>query len=445
MKPNFILFFRRHSNLFAKFALVMLLVAFAFPPLVEASGSLTNVKDTLTNDRPSVATAITVGVSANDTSVTVASTLGIAQGDTITFCGAQASCGTTENRIVSSVNSLTQLSLTVGTTNPYTTSGYVYLKTTSRHTVTFTTRSTVNAGSFVLTIAGSSSANTTTPASTGFVFNGISTTTDISVSGFTAATTATSTASNNLIFTFTYTGSLASNTAVTLTVGNTANLLNPTKVAGSGTADTFSFQVDQKDNGNNVIDTTSGKVGTIEAVGVSATVAPSLTFSINAVTAATSVTAHATSFSTTATSVPFGTLNVNASSTGAQYIHIDTNSNSGYAVTVQQDGSLRKSNGTTIVDFSSAAAAENDGTVGFGYALHNKSSTSGLTLPFNYNDSSRKFNSIGFSSTSPVTMMSNTGPASGDEVYVDYYLKVNAAQAQGTYQNLITYIATAIY
>jgi hypothetical protein len=41
--------------------------------------------------------------------------------------------------------------------------------------------------------------------------------------------------------------------------------------------------------------------------------------------------------------------------------------------------------------------------------------------------------------------MSNNSPASGDETYVAYRVRVSATQAQGTYQNLITFIATATY
>ena len=68
-----------------------------------------------------------------------------------------------------------------------------------------------------------------------------------------------------------------------------------------------------------------------------------------------------------------------------------------------------------------------------------------MSLPFLYNDAGAKFKSAGFNSSTPITVMSNTAPANGDEVYVDYYVKVNAQQSQGTYQNVVTYIATAIY
>jgi len=233
---------------------------------------------------------------------------------------------------------------------------------------------------------------------------------------------------------------VASNTAITLTIGNTTNLLNPTKTATSGTADTFSFQVDQKDNGGNVVDTTSGKVGTIESVSVSATVAPALTFTINPV-AVSNVIGYNFDQASTATTVPFGTLAINASTTVAQFINVATNSNSGYAVTAQEDTSFQKSNGTAIVDFNSAVTQDNEAATGFGYSLKNKVGTDAAFQ----NTDVGTFDGRGFSSTTPFTIMSNGSPVNGNQVYVLYRVKVSATQAQGTYQNKITYTATASY
>jgi hypothetical protein len=439
-KINILSAFHRHLKPITKITLFSLLTAILIIPGSEAgaAGSLTTVKDTLLNDRPSTASTISSNITAGDTTINISSTAGVNQGDTITICN--ATCSTTETKVVSGVLNGTQLSLTIGATNTYAT-GNVYDKITSKHTITFTTRTPVSNGKFVISIPAT---NTTTPTSASFGLNNITvaTSTEYTLTGFSATTLATSTSASNVLFTFNFTGSVASNTAISIAMGNTNPLLNPTKSASQGTADTYSVVVTEQDSGGSPIDTTTANVGTIEAVGVSASVTPSLNFTINGVTSGASVTAHNTVITSTATSVPFGSLTVNASSTIAQYVHVDTNSNSGYAVTVQQDGSLRKSNGTTIVDFSTTAA-ENDGSVGFGYALHSK--LGAPTLPFNYNDAGAKFKAAGFSSSTPVTIMSNSAPTSGDEVYVDYYTKVNSSQAQGNYQNLITYIATAIY
>ena len=252
------------------------------------------------------------------------------------------------------------------------------------------------------------------------------------MAGFTASSTvATSTASNNLIITVPFTGStINAGTNATITLGSVNFLLNPTKTAAQGTADTWNVELDEDDSGSNIIDSTVGKVATIESVAVSATVAPSIA-GIN------------TTVGTTATTVPFGTLTLNTTTTAAQYIHVDTNSNSGYYVTAQEDGSLRKTNGQIITDLGTSTPAENQGVIGFGFALQNKNNNAATFL---YNGSSRIFNSIGFNtSTTPYTIMSNTGPATADEVYVDYYVRISSTQPQGTYQNLITFTATATY
>jgi hypothetical protein len=202
----------------------------------------------------------------------------------------------------------------------------------------------------------------------------------------------------------------------------------------------MAVQIDETDNGGSVIDTTQTKVATIESVTVSATVTPSLNFTINA-TSTGAIAGTTADVASTATTVPFGNLTVNVNRTVAQYLHIDTNSNSGYVITAQSDGSLRKTNGTVIPDFSTTPA-DNNANNGFGYALQAKAGSP--TFPNVYNTSG-SFYSQGFSSSSAVTIMSNNAPANGDEGYVVYRVRTGASQAQGTYQDIITYIATATY
>lgn len=440
MQNNLFKLVLKHSASVSRLTISIILFVFlAFPFSIYAAGSLTSVKDTLDNSRPSVATGISSGITAGDTTINLTNTSGFNQGDSVVL----KEGATTETRIIASVVSSSKLALTLGATNSYTTSGFAYLKTTSKHTVNFTTRSTISSGKFVLYVPADATPNDQIPASGGFDFNLItnSTSSDISITGFTASTVATSTAASNLIWTFSYTGSLASNTAVSIVLGNsTTKLLSPTKTATGGTADTWTVTVEHQDGAASVVDTTSVKIGTIEAVAVSATVAPTLTFTINPVAASVSVAGVSTDAASTATTVPFSTLTASTNRTVAQYVHIDTNSNSGYIVTVQSDGQLRKTNGTVISDFNTTAA-DNNSNNGFGYALQHKAGTASV---FQYNDSGTFF-SKGFNSSSPVTIMSNGSPASGDETYIAYRVRISATQAQGTYQNLITFIATATY
>ena len=438
---NLIFFSIFHKKTLSKILMVILFgVLLTLPFSSVYAGSLTSVKDTLSTSRPSVFVSITGTVNIGDTAVPVTTTAGLMQGDNVTLC-ATNTCATTENKIIASIVSNTQIALTVGTTGAYTASSYVMFKALSKHTITVVPRSTVTNGKFIITMPGDGGI-TGIPGASGFDFNGIATTTNITLSPGTAGTVATSSPSSNVVITIPFTGTIASGTAQTIVIGVNTQLLNPSKTAAPGTADTMTVQVDETDNSSNVIDTTQTKVATIESVTVTATVVPSLNFTINAVAGSTSVAGATTDVASTATTVPFGNLTVNTNRTVAQYLHIDTNSNSGYVITAQSDGSLRKTNGTVITDFG-LTPAENNANNGFGYALQSKAGSP--TMAFNYNDSARTFNSSGFSSSSPITVMSNGAPATGDEGYVAYRVRTSATQAQGVYQSIITYIATATY
>ena len=440
MQFNVIKAAQKNSILFSKIVVAIFIFVFlSFPFNQIEAGSLTSIKDTLSTSRPSVYTAITGSVSAGDTAIPVTNTAGILQGDNVTLC-TTAACTTSEIRVVASIVSNTQLALTVGTTNPYTVSSFVIYKAISKHTITVVPRSTVTGGKFVVTLPGDATPNDSIPASGGFDFNKI-TTADVTLSPGTIGTVATSTPGGAVVFTIPFTGTIASGTAQTITIGNTNLLLSPTKTAAQGTADTFTVQVDETDSGTNVIDTTQARVATIESVTVSAVVVPSLNFTINAVAQSTTVAGVSTDVASTATTVPFGNLTVATNRTVAQYLHIDTNSNSGYIITAQSDGSLRKTNGTVITDFS-LTPADNVANSGFGYALQTKAGAP--TFPNQYNTSG-SFWSQGFNSSTPVTVMSNGAPANGDEGYVAYRVRTTASQAQGNYQNIITFIATATY
>jgi hypothetical protein len=444
MKPNFIGLAKHHQKRLSLGIIAVTLTIFAFGPLslktAQASGALTTVKDTLSTSRPSVSTTASA-ITSGDTTLTVGSTTGILAGDTITICTSAVSCAATETKVVSAIIDGTHLSLTAGTGASYGSTPGIFFKSTAIHTISFTTRSAVSGGKFIIYIPADATPNNAIPAASGFDFNSI-TLSDLSLTGGTAGTISTSTASSNLIFTIPFTGTIGATANATITIGSTLKLLSPIKSNSAGSADTYTVQVDETDSSSNVIDTTTVRVATIEPVTVSATVTPSLTFTINAVnaTSSTAIGGAALDATSTATTVPFGNLTAATNRTVAQYIHIDTNSNSGYIVTAQSDGQLRKTNGATIADFSTTAA-DNNAVSGFGYSLQDKTNTPSV---FHYNDSGTFF-SKGYSSSSPTTIMSNVAAASGDEAYVIYRVRVSATQAQGSYQNVITYVATAIY
>ncbi len=442
-KNNLITFFQKRAKAAAKYLVLILTVVFAFFPYnpVQA-GSLKTVKDTVSTSRPSVSTAIGSAITAGDTTINVASTAGIQASDSIKICN--SGCTTTENRVVTSVLSSTQLALTAGTTNSYAT-GTVYYKSTAVHTITFTTNSGVASGNFLVSFpADASTFNNALPDSTGFDFNSILTS-DVSMScgGCTVGTIATSSGSSLINFTIPFTTGVASNTPITITIGSTNKLLSPTKSAASGTADTWSVTITERDGSSNTIDSSSIRIATIESVAVTATVTPSLSFTINPVNSGTSVAGKSTDVTSTAVSVPFGTLTTGVAKHIAQYLAVYTNADSGYIVTAQEDGSMRKSTGTTIPDLS-ATPADNDANDGFGFSLANKTGTD-ATSNLVYNFGGATFQSRSFPTSTPVQIMSNSGAITTKEVYVVYRLRVPQTQPPGDYSNLVTYIATATY
>jgi hypothetical protein len=419
----------------SKILIVALLAVFLHPfGIVNAVGNFTLSKDTLSSSRPSISTTLSTAVTAGDTTLNLASTTNILQGDVLTLPQ-----GTTENVTVSSVTDATHVALTTAAANAHTISSAVYDKQTSKHTITFTTRSAVNAGSFLVTfpVAGSNQ-NDGIPDSTGFDFNSLATS-DVTLSGGTAGTIVITPASGTVSIPFT--GTIAASTAITITIGNTNKLLNPTKTAASGTADTWTVKTDEKD-AVGVVDTTSVQVGTIESVAVTVSVAPTLNFSIAAVASGqTAFSATNTNVTTTTTTVPYGTIPTATAEYAAQDLTVSTNAVGGYTVTGFESGPLSMSSGTTITDFSTTAA-DNNGNDGFGYSGRNLSGTD-CSVVFN---SSGTFFSSGFgTSTTPTSVMTNAGPVSGSQCRVIYRVRVPATQSPGSYQNVVSYIATGKY
>ncbi len=449
MSCNFFRIFQKHRVTLTQGVIFLMLAVLVFScfQTVEAAGSLTSVKDTLRTSRPSVGTTLPSGAGIGATTITTATngTNGIQPGDTVTFCTSAVSCATTETKVVSTVPNSTTLTLTVGLTNSYSANAGLFYKSTPVHTLSFTTHSTVAAGSFLISFPNAStSPNDGIPDSGGFDFNGftLSTTTNVVATGFTEGVVSTSSGSSLINILIPFTSSIASNTAITITLGSVAPLLSPTKTAAAGTADVWNVSIAEQDTVPNVIDNATVAIATIEAVQVTATVNPSLTFTIAGINSGqTAFSSTTTSVTTTSVTVPFGSLVAATHYYAAQLLTVGTNAASGYTVTGYQDGNLRKTNGTSIPSFSTTPV-DNIGTNGFGFTP--VSVAGSPTLPFTYNTSGL-FYSSGFGTSTPSTIFSNSGPASGDQVRVVYGLDVASNQAPGNYQNLVTYVATATF
>jgi len=283
-----------------------------------------------------------------------------------------------------------------------------------------------------------------------------------------------------------YSASAAPPTTITMTIGSGDDdaVINPVRVkAGSpanqletGQADTYSAIVRNIDNAHAVVDSTTVKIGVLEAVRVSATVVPSITFEIYGYTATTGNRCGQTiHIDTTAASVPFGEIATATFTNGAQRLVLKTNALSGGVVTAVANDQLGREGSTCTDKLTPVYAidpASNEhlciwdanisgmtqsttqawttitgstGT-GFGYSIENiDSAAPAFTHGGGTDFDARHFADAEFDQD-PVTIFgSNSLPTNSDSVYICYRIAADALTAAGDYYNYITYTATATF
>lgn len=462
-------------------------------PHVLNSANLTSAKDTLQSSRLSVnarvdATGTTVGSSivtiksSASAPANSISTVNLRAGDTVTI-------GTGSYTIVGIVDA------TRFTVTPVLASGDaddndpVYLKMKPQHVITFNTASAVSGGFFqVLIPADATTPNNGNPDDDGFDFGGGSidvTPTDTTGYTFIGATNA-ATASgatgctapaNYHCFEFHYTGAGGVGTAITLTIGNTSGTNTliapaPTSAHSTGYADSYPIFIKNFTNTSNpnsvsAIDQVQGRIALIEAVRVTASVDPTITFRLQGVAASASTCGITTDVATdTGTNapfiVPFGSMSLNTFKNAAHTLTVSTNASSGYAVTAVENDQLGKGGATTpfipdtLGDGGNASHTafddwDNASTNGFGYTIDNNDAAS---VPFEFstvtgNCTGSTYCAKQFAAVadveSPQTIFSSSTIANNEDVNVCYKLSVGATQANGDYENQVTYTATATF
>lgn len=253
-----------------------------------------------------------------------------------------------------------------------------------------------------------------------------------------------------------------------------SGIANPAPASGhtAGNADTYRIIIQNLDASDNVIDSTTVSVGVVEAVRVTAYVAPQLTFTISGIAASTSVCGAATSVATTATVVPLGELGISNFVTAAQNLLVSTNATNGYAVTAIANDQLGKdgqpcvgdptANANCIPDSPGDDAAmtnanaddwSNTATKGFAYTLENDDATS---IEFEYDstvdscagggDCYRQFADNEMQPAQPPRrLFYSSGVADSQDADVCYKAIISATQPAGFYENYVTYTATATF
>lgn len=220
--------------------------------------------------------------------------------------------------------------------------------TTAKHTVTFTNKTAIPAsGQIQILFPIGNTTNQASPSATGFSFNGLTNAANLTIGGGTC-TSWTVTAASGLVA-CTLTSAVNANTAITITIGSsTPVLINPTKTAALGTADTWMLTIKTLDGSNNVLDSDRTKIGTLENVLVQATVDPYLSVVVagmanganfNTVTGCASETTNS-GIASSATSVDLGSLGAANLSLSGQTITVTTNASFGYSITATSSGAL---------------------------------------------------------------------------------------------------------
>ncbi len=479
------------KGLFGYGLLVLCILGVLTHPTPLSSANLTSVKDTLQTSRLSVRARVdSTGTSAGSSRVKI-KTSASAPANTISTAPLRA-----------------QDSLTIGTgtytvvdiydadefdVSPVLASGDaddndpVYLKMRPQHVIQFTTASGIANGFFqVLLPADTVAPNDGNPDDEGYDFN---TTVDVaapsdvgSTFDFVAGVATPSGGSgctspaNYHCFEFHYSGSGGVGQAFTLTIGNTSGTNTPIAPATGtahteGVSDTYpvivkAFGAEANPNSATPIDTTTARVAHIESVRVTATVDPTISFTITGVAASQTRCGVATDVSTSTgvnapLIVPFGTMTLNTFKNAAHQLTVNSNAGSGYVVTASENDQLGKDgltspfipdslgNGGAMTESSSAEWTTS--TVnGFGYSLQNVDASS---LPFQYTTATgncsgaycaRQFADIA-GAESVQSIASSSTVANAEDFYVCYRLSIGATQAAGDYENQITYTATGTF
>lgn len=452
--------------------------------------ALTSVKDTLQSSRLSVHARVdSTGTAVGSSNVKVITSAGLdsasSQANTISTAnlkpGDSLTIGTGTYTVVGLATDGINFTVTpvllsgdADNTDP------IYLNIKPQHVVTFSTPTAVANGFFQVLLP----ADTTTPNNgladdAGYDFN---TTVDVVasdvgvynfVTGVATAAGATgcTAPADYHCFEVHYSGPGSIGQAISITIGNTNGTNTPISPATDtthteGTADSYpiivkNFAASANPNSASPIDSTRVQVAHIESVRVTATVNPSIDFTIAGVASGVSRCGATTDVTTTALSVPFGTMGLNTFKNLAQQLTVSTNAASGYVVTVSEDDELGKDGATTpfIIDAlgnggnmleTTSAEWTTAGVNGFGYSIQN---IDAFAVPFQYTTATgfctgtfcaRQFANITAAET-PQTIMSSTGIADVEDIYVCYRLGVGGTQAAGDYENQITYTATGTF
>lgn len=481
---------------------VIILFLLLLPKQVNAA-TLVETKDTITNSRPSASSPLSANASSGAGQVSV-----LNNGSRYLASDSAKLIRTSTGVLIDSAINIASQSSALTTVYFGDTLGaagqngtdVLMVPITALHTIQFTTVTTIPvSGKIILTfptLSATDADNDASPSATTFQFNNLVSGTggrdniDVYDDSSEISTNVTITetepgAGTAGIITLTLDGStsIAASSVVKIYLGCTTStssscsvhaprLINPTKTAAAGTADTWKLSIETQDASSVSLDDTRVKIGTVESVTVYATVEPSITVIIaglnngdnfNTVSGCASETTNS-GFNASATEVNLGILSNGLINRGGQTITVSTNGANGYSITATSSGRLinpgtgfwitdiNGGNGLTANDTPAPATFGASGTPGFGIF------PCGARVPTSspdYDDESALAFSSGGKGTNPwntgtgafyATIASYTGGAiSSDATAIRYAATISGTTPAGTYLTSFNYVATATF
>ncbi len=488
---------------FASWVGILLFAVFIFVP--KASGAtMGNVSDRISTSRPSASSVLFVDQAAATSSAVIIDNSSIfLASDSATFrpdTGETLNTNTVASFSASFSSSPTKrvVHFTSTISNTHHRGDPVVVPITALHTITFTNINPIPVNgeielAFPALTSGDAN-NAASPSATTFQLNNIGSS-QIEVwddgseitSNVTVTTTNPASGTSPFIRLTALSAEIAANSVVRIFLGCSASsssacttavprIINPTKTAAPGVADQstsgWTLNITTRDISNNLtLDTGRAKIGTVEAVQVSATVDPSLTFTISGLAAATNYNSEASdcgsntsTTGSTATVVDLGTLSSSAVNNAGQVISVTTNLSTGYTITATSSGKfMDNATGFNLPDANTGGGlTANDtpaptsiaaGTAEFGI------SPCGARVPSsspNWGGSGSTVSTGNFSNpwntgvnSYYATIASYAGAATGgvsaDKTVIRYAATVAATTPAGVYTNFFTYVVTPTF
>jgi hypothetical protein len=199
----------------------------------------------------------------------------------------------------------------------------------------------------------------------------------------------------------------------------------------------------------------STRVAIIPNVTLTASVASTFTFTINAVPAGNTVGSDTTTDASTGTTIPFGQLSAGVPQVVAQRLNVTTNATNGFSVTVQENQPPTAGSGAIIYLFNNGATTTTPEAWAVPSGTLNANQTYGhLGITSTDSDlNSNEFNNAteyAGNIINPRVVFSHTGPSNGTtndqgSTTVAFKVESTALLPAGDYTNTITYVATPTF